>query len=69
MEIEKIGGVNSAVPDPLPKFNDDVATIIFGADVSHPSPIDKARPSIAALSSSMDKFATLHLSVVRAQGH
>ncbi|KAJ3030641.1 Eukaryotic translation initiation factor 2C [Rhizophlyctis rosea] len=57
----KLGGVNLAVkPSDLP-FVGQPPTIVIGADVTHPSPTEGKRPSVAALVGSMDvklgKFA------------
>ena len=52
---EKFGGVNAAIHD-LPKMNEP--TIIFGADVTHPSPgAGNFEPSIAAVVCSIDGYA------------
>lgn len=64
----KIGGKNAIIGGQLPKFS-DAPTIIIGADVSHPSPMDTSRPSIAAMSASMDQFASTHVGAIRKQGH
>ncbi|OQS06197.1 Argonaute2 (AGO2), partial [Thraustotheca clavata] len=64
----KIGGVNTVCRDPLPKL-DQAPTIVFGADVTHPSPMDKTRPSVAAIVASVDKKAVKYASVIREQGH
>ena len=49
----KLGGLNGVISGPLPRVPAS-RTIIFGADVTHPSPLDKTRPSIAAVTASMD---------------
>jgi len=64
----KIGGKNMIIKGNLPKFSDK-PTIIFGADVSHPSPMDTSRPSIAAMSASMDQYGATHIGAIRKQGH
>ena len=65
----KLGGVNHVI-DPRvksPVFREPV--IIFGADVTHPSPTEKGIPSIAAVVASMDPNATKYHARVRAQHH
>lgn len=65
----KLGGVNHVI-DPSeksPVFREPV--IIFGADVTHPSPTENGIPSIAAVVASMDKDATKYRAQVRAQRH
>lgn len=63
----KLGGRNTIVNGPLPKAS-DIPTIIFGADVTHPSPSDKSQPSIAAVVASMDRYAISHAATIRQQG-
>lgn len=64
----KLGGVNWKLAQPVvPKVHR--RTIIFGADVTHPSPGDTARPSIAAVVGSTNHDFTSHASAIRAQGH
>ena len=65
----KLGGVNHVI-DPReksPVFKEPV--IIFGADVTHPSPTENGIPSIAAVVASMDANATKYHARVRAQHH
>ena len=65
----KLGGVNHII-DPTVKsllFKDPV--IIFGADVTHPSPTENGIPSIAAVVASMDPNAAKYHARVRAQKH
>ena len=65
----KLGGVNHII-DPTVKsllFKDPV--IIFGADVTHPSPTENGIPSIAAVVASMDPNAVKYHARVRAQKH
>ncbi|KAG3182601.1 Protein argonaute-2 [Phytophthora cactorum] len=64
----KLGGKNGVISGPLPRVSAS-RTIIFGADVTHPSPMDKTRPSIAAVTASMDANFIRHASAIRAQGH
>ncbi|CAH0478126.1 unnamed protein product [Peronospora belbahrii] len=64
----KLGGKNGVISGPLPRVSTS-RTIIFGADVTHPSPMDKTRPSIAAVTASMDANFIRHASAIRAQGH
>jgi len=65
----KLGGINHVI-DPSeksPVFREPV--IIFGADVTHPSPTENGIPSIAAVVASMDANATKYCARVRAQRH
>ncbi|XP_068702995.1 protein argonaute-2-like isoform X3 [Montipora foliosa] len=65
----KLGGINQVI-DPSeksPVFREPV--IIFGADVTHPSPTENGIPSIAAVVASMDANATKYCARVRAQRH
>ncbi|UIZ23911.1 hypothetical protein KXD40_009570 [Peronospora effusa] len=64
----KLGGKNGVISGPLPRVSTS-RTIIFGADVTHPSPMDRTRPSIAAVTASMDANFIRHASAIRAQGH
>ncbi|ETP24233.1 hypothetical protein F441_02729, partial [Phytophthora nicotianae CJ01A1] len=64
----KLGGKNGIISGPLPRVSAS-RTIIFGADVTHPSPMDKSRPSVAAVTASMDPNFIRHASAIRAQGH
>ncbi|KAG6611995.1 Argonaute1 (AGO1) [Phytophthora cinnamomi] len=64
----KLGGKNGVISGSLPQVSAS-RTIIFGADVTHPSPMDKTRPSIAAVTASMDANFIRHASTIRAQGH
>lgn len=64
----KLGGMNGIISGPLPIVSQS-RTIIFGADVTHPSPMDKTRPSVAAVTASMDANFIRHTSSIRAQGH
>ena len=65
----KSGGINHVI-DPGEKslvFQEPV--IIFGADVTYPSPTENGIPSIAAVVASMDANATKYCARVRAQNH
>ncbi|CAI5742127.1 unnamed protein product [Hyaloperonospora brassicae] len=64
----KLGGLNGVISGPLPRVSAS-RTIVFGADVTHPSPLDRTRPSIAAVTASMDTHFVRHASTIRAQGH
>ena len=61
----KLGGVNHVI-HPSVQFN---YVIIFGADVTHPSPTEKEIPSIAAVVASMDVNAAKYHARVLAQKH
>lgn len=64
----KLGGINHIVPlSEMPPIFRDV--IVFGADVTHPSPGENNIPSIAAVVASMDAHATRYAARVRAQTH
>ncbi|CAG8488744.1 11583_t:CDS:10 [Funneliformis caledonium] len=63
----KLGGMNSFInPSQIP-FITDRPTILMGADISHPSPGDPSRPSIAALCASMDARASRYSAAIRVQ--
>ncbi|CAK4082543.1 unnamed protein product [Aphanomyces euteiches] len=64
----KLGGRNTVCKDALPRISTE-PTIIFGADVSHPSPMDTTRPSIAAVVASMDRWGVRHAATMRKQAH
>ncbi|KAF1321535.1 Argonaute1, partial [Globisporangium splendens] len=63
----KLGGKNAVIAENLPKLGR--GTIVFGADVTHPSPMDRTRPSVAAVVASMDQNFIKHAASIRAQGH
>ena len=64
----KLGGTNHVIDDSVkPVFNEP--TIVFGADVTHPSPTETGIPSIAAVVASMDRHASKYHARVRAQRH
>ncbi|RGB28543.1 Piwi domain-containing protein [Rhizophagus diaphanus] len=63
----KLGGMNSFIsPSQIP-FISDKPTILMGADISHPSPGEPSRPSIAALCASMDAKASRYSASIRVQ--
>ena len=64
----KLGGKNMVVNGNLLCISSR-PTIVFVADVTHPSPMDKTRPSIAAVVASMDKHAVFHAAGIINQGH
>ncbi|KAI9489904.1 Piwi domain-containing protein [Zychaea mexicana] len=63
----KLGGMNKYLPANLTPFLAQRPTIVFGADVTHPAPGDVNRPSIAAVTASMDARATNYSSEIRVQ--
>ncbi|XP_074606176.1 protein argonaute-2-like isoform X1 [Acropora palmata] len=64
----KLGGTNHVIDDSVkPVFSEP--TIVFGADVTHPSPTENGIPSIAAVVASMDYHASKYHARVRAQTH
>lgn len=69
----KVGGRNSVLEQALTRklpYLSDRPTIVFGADVTHPSPGDDSRPSIAAVVASMDwPEVTKYRGLVSAQAH
>ncbi|GLD92496.1 hypothetical protein PINS_up001054 [Pythium insidiosum] len=65
----KLGGRNFVLQGPPAPVASRVPTIMFGADVTHPSPGDKTRPSIAALVGTLDAQFVRHASTIRVQGH
>nr|CAB3504825.1 unnamed protein product [Digitaria exilis] len=69
----KVGGRNTVLEDALNRripLLTDVPTIIFGADVTHPSPGEASSPSIAAVVASMDwPQVTKYKCLVSSQGH
>ncbi|KAM0823434.1 hypothetical protein ACQ4PT_070874 [Festuca glaucescens] len=69
----KVGGRNTVLENALYKripLLTDVPTIVFGADVTHPSPGEDASPSIAAVVASMDwPEVTKYKCLVSSQGH
>ncbi|KAJ0982366.1 hypothetical protein J5N97_010621 [Dioscorea zingiberensis] len=69
----KVGGRNNVLEDAINRnipLVTDLPTIIFGADVTHPSPGEDASPSIAAVVASMDwPEVTKYRALVSAQEH
>ncbi|KAF0909918.1 hypothetical protein E2562_001182 [Oryza meyeriana var. granulata] len=69
----KVGGRNTVLEDALHRkipLLTDSPTIVFGADVTHPSPGEDASPSIAAVVASMDwPQVTKYKCLVSAQSH
>ncbi|XP_062212056.1 protein argonaute 12-like [Phragmites australis] len=69
----KVGGRNTVLEDALNKripLLTDFPTIVFGADVTHPSPGEGSSPSIAAVVASMDwPQVTKYKCLVSSQGH
>ncbi|KAI0024005.1 Piwi domain-containing protein [Xylariomycetidae sp. FL0641] len=66
----KLGGVTCKVAGPNPQSPPffQVPTMMIGADVSHASP-GSSQPSIAAMTVSMDKFATRYAGAVETNGY
>ncbi|CAO3652743.1 unnamed protein product [Cunninghamella echinulata] len=65
----KLGGINLILERTQIPFISEVPTIVFGADVTHPAPGDMNRPSVAALTASMDAFASRYGSAIRVQAN
>ncbi|XP_020254761.1 protein argonaute MEL1-like isoform X1 [Asparagus officinalis] len=69
----KVGGRNTVLSDAFSKkipIVTDVPTIIFGADVTHPTAGDGASPSIAAVVASMDwPEVTKYKALISSQPH
>ena len=65
----KLGGINHIIDPSVrsPAFTEP--TIVFGADVTHPSSTETGTPSIAAVVASMDQHASKYQARVRAQRH
>ena len=65
----KLGGINHIIDPSVrsPVFTEP--TIVFGADVTHPSSTETGTPSIAAVVASMDAHASKYQARVRAQRH
>ncbi|KAI0510261.1 hypothetical protein KFK09_010862 [Dendrobium nobile] len=69
----KVGGRNTVLEDAFNKtlpFISDAPTIIFGADVTHPSPGEDSQSSIAAVVASMDwPLMTTYRCLISSQQH
>lgn len=65
----KLGGVNHVIDPKVKSLVFKEPVIIFGADVTHPSPGENGIPSIAAVVASMDPHAAKYYARVRAQKH
>ncbi|KAI3987721.1 hypothetical protein MKX01_028455 [Papaver californicum] len=71
----KVGGSTVALYDSLPSqlprlFGLDDPAIFFGADVTHPHPLDDTSPSVAAVVASMNwPAANKYISRIRSQTH
>ena len=65
----KLGGINQVIDPSVKSLVFREPTIVFGADVTHPSPTEKGIPSIAAVVASMDANATKYQARVRPQRH
>ncbi|KAJ1294153.1 hypothetical protein BS78_01G124100 [Paspalum vaginatum] len=69
----KVGGSNTVLEDALYRripLLTDLPTIVFGADVTHPSPGEGSSPSITAVVASMDwPQVTKYKCLVSSQGH
>ena len=65
----KLGGINQVIDPSVKSLVFREPTIVFGADVTHPSPTENGIPSIAAVVASMDANATKYQARVRAQRH
>jgi hypothetical protein len=65
----KLGGMNSFINPSQMSFITQRPTIIMGASVTHPSPSDQGtgRPSIAAVTASMDAKASRYVASIRVQ--
>ena len=65
----KLGGVNHVIHPSVKSLVFKQPVIIFGADVTHPSPTENGIPSIAAVVASMDVNAAKYHARVRVQKH
>ena len=63
----KLGGVNTIIHPPASIFSEPV--IVMGADVTHPAPGDIRKPSIAAVTASMDRYASKYRADCSIQKH
>ncbi|KAI8092854.1 Piwi domain-containing protein [Halteromyces radiatus] len=65
----KLGGANWMLDRSEIPFISSEPAIVFGAEVTHPGPGDMNRPSVAALTASMDPYASRYASTVRVQAN
>jgi eukaryotic translation initiation factor 2C len=65
----KLGGMNLFLSPPQIPFISQRPTIILGADVTHPAPGDMNRPSVAAVTGSLDARASTYASSIRVQAN
>ena len=65
----KLGGTTAVIDKGIRSPILKRPVIIFGADVTHPSPRDSTTPSIAAVVASMDSHPNLYSAEVRIQKH
>ena len=65
----KLGGVNHVIDPKVKSLVFKEPVIIFGADVTHPSPTENGIPSVAAVVASMDAHAAKYSARVRPQKH
>jgi len=65
----KLGGMNLFLPPQQIPFISGRPTIVFGADVTHPAPGDMNRPSVAAVTASLDARASRYASAIRVQAN
>ncbi|PKY39146.1 Piwi-domain-containing protein [Rhizophagus irregularis] len=63
----KLGGMNSFINPSQLLFVSESPTIILGASVIHPVPGDTSRPSIAAVTASIDAMASRYVASIRVQ--
>ncbi|CAK9297677.1 unnamed protein product [Gordionus sp. m RMFG-2023] len=65
----KSDGINDIIQFPFKVTLFKEPVIVFGADVTHPTPGDNKMPSISAVVASMDAYPQKYTAVVKAQGH
>ncbi|KAI8986394.1 Piwi domain-containing protein [Pilobolus umbonatus] len=65
----KLGGMNLFLPPAQIPFISTRPTIVLGADVTHPAPGDMNRPSVAAVTASLDSRASRYASAIRVQAN
>ncbi|KAJ3123709.1 hypothetical protein HK098_001687 [Nowakowskiella sp. JEL0407] len=63
----KLGGMNAYLGTQQLPFVAERPTMLFGADVTHPSPSERDKPSIAACVGSMDAQCSRYASSIRVQ--